>query len=541
VASSVIQYLNSENGKRKYQIGHLAYSYLFWPEYVGTVFDQVKRKLGVDKKWTVHFTNDKSKQEELTGREMAADILRELLKYSERELKARPVRCAISHPSRFSQRQLDDLRGALREAFKPSEIPDENIKFYHEPIAAAVDYLVTQSKPATEESEYHLLVYDFGGGTTDFALIHVQGTIHPKRGRIIKPEVLRADGDPALGGEDLTDEMTSLYGEKIELRAQSLYPKVAPENLRFPLDVNAESDLFLQKIAQENRVRLRQWTEERKLQLAKIMIEGKEEAINNALPRQLTLIVNGSPVRKEMGGEIIEFTTAEFNEMLSRKIEPSLEKLAQLPGKAGITADQISLVLLSGQSSALPLVKEKIQSRFRNAKVERLNKLKECVVRGLCALQSDELSSGPIVRVVTQGCLSTTTSRLGFRVTESWGHRFKQVVGVGHPIDKDGYSCEVQRVNYKRNTALPLYEHMGPETDDSFSETDPRIRVVKVFRISDKLAEMGEAGKRITDDMLFDSELWFTVKPNQQVELEIRFKQEDNLPPIRFEATYAGY
>jgi hypothetical protein len=99
----------------------------------------------------------------------------------------------------------------------------------------------------------------------------------------------------------------------------------------------------------------------------------------------------------------------------------------------------------------------------------------------------------------------------------------------------------VEGVVFKRNTALPLYENMGVENDNEFHEGDRRIREVKTFRLQDKLDAMGEDGKRITDDVLFDAELWFTVRPNQQVELEIKFKEEEHLAPIKFEATYAGY
>ena len=456
-------------------------------------------------------------------------------------MKAKPVRCAISHPSRFSQRQLEDLRLALIDAFKPYLIPEDNIRFYHEPIAAAVDYLMTQSEMSPEQREYHLLVYDFGGGTTDFALIRVSQTKHAKRGRIIRPEVLRADGDPALGGEDVTDMLMNLYARKIEVRGHTVFPKVLPDNLRLPLDPDAESDLFLLKIAQENRVILREWAEERKLELVREMLEGKEDKIRNTVPPDLTVIIDGSPLKNAMAAEIVEMTNAEFNDSLADMIDPSIEKVAQLPAKAGLTTDDIDLFLLSGQSSALPLVKEKIQSRFKNAKIQQLSNLKECVVRGLCALQSDELESGLAVRVAMQGSLSATTSRLGLRVRERGQYRFKQLVGVGHPIDKEGYSCEVEGVVFKRNTALPLYEHMGPENENSFKDGDPRLRVVKIFRLPDKLAEMGECGRRITDDNLFEAELWLTVRPSQQVEMEIRFKEDTKLAPIKFEATYSGY
>ena len=88
--------------------------------------------------------------------------------------------------------------------------------FFHEPVAAAVDYLTAQSEPFAVGETYNLLVFDFGGGTTDFALIEIEEEINSKRVRIVMPRVLAVDGDPALGGEDVTDMLMELYKSKIE-------------------------------------------------------------------------------------------------------------------------------------------------------------------------------------------------------------------------------------------------------------------------------------------------------------------------------------
>jgi len=59
-------------------------------------------------------------------------------------------------------------------------------------------------------------VYDFGGGTTDIALIKVHDTISEDGIREIVPETLGVDGKRRLGGDDVTDRIAEIIRMKCE-------------------------------------------------------------------------------------------------------------------------------------------------------------------------------------------------------------------------------------------------------------------------------------------------------------------------------------
>ena len=317
------------------------------------------------------------------------------------------------------------------------------------------------------------------------------------------------------------------------------------EVLYLPLNVEEEKeDMVLKRITQKNREELRRKAEMEKIGLVKKWdddIKGFEE--KGIFLDDLTVLVNGQEQPGLMHDKQVKITKDEFNKKLGELLEPAIQKLGELVDKVFHDKNKVALVLLSGQSSAFPLVKEKIKEKLNieDEKIQRLEKPKECVVRGLCILQSDEPSAGMSVRVDPQGSLSATTSRLGLKVRDRGQFRFKQLVGVGKPIGKDGITKEVDEIDIKRNTKLTLYEHMGPETDNSCREGDRRIHKIKEFRIPDKLAEVENSGLEINDEIMKEAELWFTIKPNQQIELEIRFKPEHKISPIKFEAIRPGY
>ncbi|MCE7872901.1 hypothetical protein DYH09_21325 [bacterium CPR1] len=97
-------------------------------------------------------------------------------------------RCLITHPSRFSMHQIEELKTAVREAmeaqrqrFAPHFEPCEEPATLHEPVGAALHFLNDWRSHAPlheaadqDELSYHLLVYDYGGGTLDVTLLRIQ-------------------------------------------------------------------------------------------------------------------------------------------------------------------------------------------------------------------------------------------------------------------------------------------------------------------------------------------------------------------------------
>jgi hypothetical protein len=158
----------------------------------------VKRNLGQDSVYDVRFV-DQRVTLPLTASEVAGDILASLVWGAEAELGARITNCALTHPARFSTLQI----AAIRDSLQASGVVVDRL--LPEPVAAALDFAVVDPDPPAFPRDYHLLVFDIGGGTTDFALVHVRDVIDTVvQVRTITPSLLAVDGNRWAGGDDIT-------------------------------------------------------------------------------------------------------------------------------------------------------------------------------------------------------------------------------------------------------------------------------------------------------------------------------------------------
>ncbi|HEX2062358.1 MAG TPA: Hsp70 family protein, partial [Thermoanaerobaculia bacterium] len=168
VSSAILYQDLFDNADKHYIVGNQAYRLSFEASYTFSAIRQVKRRLGTDKPYEVIFSLDPGKRATYLPREVAADIIKRILERAEERVRGRITSCTVSHPSRFSLRQIEDLK----EAVVACGIAKNRIKTVHEPVGAAIDFI--QQKEVREEyQQYHLMVFDFGGGTTDITLLRV--------------------------------------------------------------------------------------------------------------------------------------------------------------------------------------------------------------------------------------------------------------------------------------------------------------------------------------------------------------------------------
>lgn len=138
-------------------------------------YQEFKRTMGTD-----HQYNSSNMQRSYTSEELSAEVLKKLKGYIRDEEVTSAV---ITVPAMFSQGQLDATQRAAELAgFKYCEL-------LQEPIAASIAY----GMKANNTNGYWL-VFDFGGGTFDAALMHVEEGIM---------KVVDTEGDNHLGGKNL--------------------------------------------------------------------------------------------------------------------------------------------------------------------------------------------------------------------------------------------------------------------------------------------------------------------------------------------------
>jgi len=138
-------------------------------------FIEFKRTMGTDKSY-----ESKSAGRSFNSEELSAEVLKALKNYVRDEEISSVV---VTVPARFRNNQIDATQKAAElSGFKYCEL-------LMEPIAASIAYGVN-----SKSVNGYWLVFDFGGGTFDAALMRVEEGIM---------KVVDTDGDNHLGGKDL--------------------------------------------------------------------------------------------------------------------------------------------------------------------------------------------------------------------------------------------------------------------------------------------------------------------------------------------------
>lgn len=154
------------------------------------IFKEFKRTMG-----TLDVYRSKNLKKEFTSQELSAEIIKTLAANA----GINDGGCiVISVPAKFDVTQKTATVEAARLA------GFQHVELLQEPIAAAIAYGIT-----TGQKDGFWLVFDFGGGTFDAALLRVDGGVQ---------QVIDTEGDSYLGGKDidyaLVDGILLPYVEK---------------------------------------------------------------------------------------------------------------------------------------------------------------------------------------------------------------------------------------------------------------------------------------------------------------------------------------
>lgn len=146
------------------------------PTFKSNIFIEFKRTMGN----SVKYFTDKNK--ELSSEDLSAEVLKTLKSYVDNENVKSAI---ITIPAAFEMNQINATKKAAELAGL------EYVELVQEPYAAAIAYGVESSN-----KNGYWLVFDFGGGTFDSALVKVEDGI-------IK--VIDTEGDNFLGGKNLDE------------------------------------------------------------------------------------------------------------------------------------------------------------------------------------------------------------------------------------------------------------------------------------------------------------------------------------------------
>lgn len=276
------------------------------------IFMEFKRALGTSRQY-----HCKNLDINYSPEQLSAEVVKAMLSIvalgGHQEKKT--VRAAvISVPAKFDATQ----KNATVEAAKMAGL--EYCELIQEPIAAAITYGVD-----TGENKGYWLVYDFGGGTFDAALLRVDNGVQ---------QIVDTEGDGYLGGKDidyaLVDEIFLPY-----LKKRFKISKILASEQKRGMLRNA----------------MKLYAEDAKIQLS---MKPKAEILSNL--GELGCDDEGKELELDL-----EITESQAEPVMKPFFERTIVLCNDLLQRNGVTSKQLTKLILIGGSTYSPLLREMLR------------------------------------------------------------------------------------------------------------------------------------------------------------------------------------
>jgi hypothetical chaperone protein len=297
-----------------------------------------------------------------TPAQLVAIYLRELKRRAEEQLHEEITGVTLGRPVHFSIDPLHDQRAesALRQAAQDAGF--KSVDFEFEPVAAALDYARTLTRPET------VLVFDFGGGTLDITIMHLDSGAGARR------EIF-ASGGVDIAGSDFDRAIIQrrmlphfglgiVEGEPVLLELiQSVQDWMALPEMSTPL----------------NRRRLQQAVESG---IAPVQLRALESLIFNDLAfsfyrvveeAKIALSSQGAAVARlqEPGIDLWElYTRLQFEQDIRSYRDRVRQVVLETLQQSGLEPGQIQSVVTTGGSSSIPAFRALLAEIFTPAKIK---------------------------------------------------------------------------------------------------------------------------------------------------------------------------
>lgn len=311
------------------------------PDYAGSIVGQ--QFYSLENLIALYLNITKTRAEKLLGRELKQVVL------------GRPVRFA-NEPDKDKLAQARLLQAAIKAGY-------ETVYFQYEPIAAAYSYAAENDRPQ------NVLVFDFGGGTLDLTVMHLDQKGH---------RVLSTGGIPVAG--DVFDQKlvrTKLpphFGEGSYFGARDKKLQVPP----WIFDTFSNWQTILELQTAQNRRMLEDIAHSAQ---RRHQIEALISLVSSNYGQQMFDIVErakrelsdkrGAPIHLEGPGfKVMEFVTrGEFERIIQQEILAIDRHIDETVAASGLEAAAIDAVIRTGGSSQIPVFDAMLRRKFGEEKV----------------------------------------------------------------------------------------------------------------------------------------------------------------------------
>ena len=285
--------------------------------------------------------------------DIATEILKELLEkvrlQTNIDLKGQIRSAVICVPANTTDEYRQNVYKAAEMAGlgiqdeNGNVIIDENgqpkgVMLLEEPTAAAYGY-AHDIDIFGNEKEQTILVYDFGGGTFDVTILHVDSTLDDSRPKFT---VKATKGVSKLGGDDLDQVIMDLCAEEFKnISSIDIY------------DLKSDQNAITPKALKTAQQRLKEKAEETKIAFAG---NSKKEEIN--IPE---FIKDGDSKTYDLE---VELKRSDFVEKIKPFMDSANSCITDTLKEANLTLDDINRIILVGGSTNAEWVIDSIKSLY---------------------------------------------------------------------------------------------------------------------------------------------------------------------------------
>ena len=392
---------------------------------------EFKREMGSDKK----YSNENMPKENYSPEELSAEVLKELKSLINDETVNSVV---ITVPAMFTAIQKDATMKAARIAgFKQCEL-------LQEPIAACMAYGLS-----TEKKDGKWLVFDFGGGTFDAALVKVEDGILT---------VFDTEGDNYLGGKNLDEAVVN---------------KILMQNLKENYDLSSYESIDWKKKALMDA--LKGPAEE-----LRIALSFAESADYSTWDRELNLGQddNGEEIELE-----ITITKDQLINAIGEQYQKAIGICKNLLERNGLTGKDLSSLILVGGPTYSPIICDMLKEEVTPNVDTSINPM-TAVARGAALYASTIDANLNEAEIKKEAKADIVFLQVSY---ESTSVESSEWVSISIDKEKTGYNCpnelsiELQRADGAWRSDRTIVDASGNVIESFLLEGKPNTFKVKAY------------------------------------------------------------